>query len=320
MDSNDKDFPGRNKKVGLLGVPVGFGAGKKGSELGTTAIRLANIRGNSLIEHIRELGYSVTDHGDVEVIKPDYFAEAGENPKYLQEMIATSKNSAAAVQKILQAEEIPVILGGDHSIAIGTFSGISSFFRDQTEEIGLIWFDAHADINTPATSPSGNIHGMPFATILGLGNTELVNLEGFAPKINPRFCAHVGARDLDLGEKREIREIGMREHFFTMSDIDRRGMLACVEDAIKIATQAPGGYAVTFDVDIIDPRFAPGSGTLVRGGITYREAHLALEVIAERGGMRSFEIVEVNPMLDEHNITVELAGELILSALGKTIL
>jgi arginase len=320
MSFSEEYFPGNNKKIGLLGVPLGYGAGKKGSELGTTAIRLASIRGNYLIEHIRELGYEVTDYGDVEVVKPNYVAEAGENPKYLQEMIATSQNSAAAVKKVLQAGGIPVILGGDHSIAIGTFSGISSYFHGQNEEIGLIWFDAHADINTPETSPSGNIHGMPFATILGFGNEELVNLEGFAPKLNRKFCAHVGARDLDLGEKRDIHKLGMRDNFFTMSDIDRRGMPACVEDAIKIASQAPGGFAVTFDVDIIDPRFAPGSGTLVRGGITYREAHLALEIIAERGGMRSFEIVEVNPMLDEHNITVELAGELILSALGKTIL
>jgi len=320
MSFNETYFPGNNKKVGLLGVPLGFGAGKKGSELGVTAMRLANIRGNHLEGNIRELGYEVTDYGDVEIINPKYTAEAGDNPKYLPEMLASSRNSASAVKKILQAGEIPVILGGDHSVAIGTFSGVSSYFHEQNEEIGLIWFDAHADINTPETSPSGNIHGMPLATILGLGNDELVNLEGFKPKLNSKYCAHVGARDLDLGEKREVIELGLRDNFFTMSDIDRRGMLACVEDAIRIASQAPGGYAVTFDVDIIDPRFAPGSGTLVRGGITYREAHLALEVIAERGGMRSFEIVEVNPMLDEHNITVELAGELILSALGKTIL
>jgi len=320
MSFLEEYFPGRDKKVGIIGVPLGFGAGRMGSELGATAIRFSFIRGSHLTEHIKGLGYDVTDYGDVEVVKPNYIAIEGEKPKYLQSMIASSKNSAAAVKKILQAGEIPVILGGDHSIAIGTFSGISSFFREQNEDIGLIWFDAHADINTPETSPSGNIHGMPFATILGLGNEELVNLEGFAPKLNPKFCAHVGARDLDLGEKSEIRRLGLRDNFFTMSDIDRRGMLACVEDAVKIASQASGGYAVTFDVDIIDPRFAPGSGTLVRGGVTYREAHLALEVIAERGGMRSFEIVEVNPMLDEHNITVELAGELILSALGKTIL
>jgi arginase len=320
MDFVATDFPGRDKKVGLLGVPIGFGAGKKGSELGATAIRLAHIRGGSLVSHIAELGYAVDDFGDVEVARPNYVADAAENPKYLREMVETSRRSAAEVKKILASGAMPVILGGDHSIAIGTFSGISSYFHERDEEVGLIWFDAHADINTPETSQSGNIHGMPLAAILGLGNLELVNLEGFAPKINPKYCAHVGARDLDLGEKQRIRQLVMRQNFFTMSDIDRRGMVACVEDAVKIASQAPAGYAVTFDVDIIDPRFAPGSGTLVRGGVTYREAHLALEVIAERGGMRSFEIVEVNPMLDEHNITVELAGELILSALGKTIL
>jgi arginase len=205
-------------------------------------------------------------------------------------------------------------------MAIGTFSGISSFFHDRDEEIGLIWFDAHADINTPETSPSGNVHGMPLAVLLGKGNPQLVDLLGFAPKLNSKYIAHVGARDLDLGEKKGVLEMGLRDQFFTMSDIDRRGMTACVEAALEIASKAPGGFAVTFDVDCIDPRFAPGSGTLVRGGITYREAHLALEIIADRGGMRAFEIVEVNPMLDERNITVELAGELILSALGKTIL
>jgi arginase len=161
---------------------------------------------------------------------------------------------------------------------------------------------------------------MPLATLLGNGNAELTDLCGYAPKLDPRFLAHIGARDIDAGERSTIEKLGLRDNFFTMSDIDKRGMAACVKDAIDIASQAPGGYAVTFDVDMIDPRFAPGSGTLVRGGTTYREAHLALEMIAERGGMRSFEIVEVNPLLDKSNITVELACELILSALGKTIL
>lgn len=307
-------------KVGIIGVPLGYGAGQKGSELGVTALRLSDIHGNLLTEHIKELGYEVKDYGDVEIVKPSYVADAKENPKYLKEMLASCENISVSLKQILEDGAFPVILGGDHSIAIGTFSAISSFYKTQEKEIGLIWFDAHADINTHETSPSGNIHGMPLAAILGFGEPSLVNLEGFAPKLNPKFCAHVGARDLDAGEQRRIRGLDMRDNFFTMSDIDRRGMLACVEDAIKIASQAPGGYAVTFDIDMIDPRFAPGSGTLVRGGTTYREAHLALEVIAEHGGMRSFEIVEVNPMLDESNITVELAGELILSALGKTIL
>lgn len=312
--------PGQGKKIGLLGVPLGYGAGQIGSELGVEAMRRSRIRGDFLANHIRSMGYHVCDFGNVEIVRPGRNAPAEENPKYLSEMLASCENISSSVKEILAGEAIPLILGGDHSIAIGTFSAISSHFRDKGEEIGLIWFDAHADINTPETSSSGNIHGMPLAVLLGEGSEELVNLEGFAPKLNPKYFAHIGARDLDAGERRRVHELGLRDNFFTMCDIDRRGMLACVEDAIDIASKAPGGYAVTFDVDMIDPRFAPGSGTLVRGGATYREAHLALEVIAAHGGLRSFEIVEVNPMLDQSNITVELGCELVLSALGKTIL
>ena len=314
------EAPGFGKKVGLLGVPLGFGAGKKGSELGVEAMRLANLRGESLVERIGELGYEVIDHGNAEIVRPTSPAAATENPKYLTEMLKSAGNIASSVKTILDSGTLPVILGGDHSIAIATFSAIAAHHREKGNEVGLIWFDAHADINTPETSSTGNIHGMPLAVLLGQGDQSLVNFGGFAPKLRPQYCAHVGARDLEDGEKRRVHELGLREHFFTMSDIDKRGMLACVEEAIGIASQAPGGYAVTFDVDMIDPVFAPGSGTLVRGGATYRESHLALEVIAEHGGMRSFEIVEVNPMLDQSNITVELACELILSALGKTIL
>ena len=314
------DFPGKNKKVGILCVPLGFGAETIGSELGASALRLSQIRGKLLIEHIRDLGYDVKDYGDVKCVKPDYAAQLCAPPKYLKEIVASCNNMANSVKEILREGTVPVILGGDHSIAIGTFSGISSFFHEQKQEIGLLWFDAHGDINTHETSLSGNVHGMPLAALLGHSETQLVDLEGFSPKLNPKYCAHVGARDLDLAEKLRIRELGMRDNFFTMNDIDRRGMLSCVQDALEIVSKAPSGFAVTFDVDVIDPRFAPGSGTLVRGGITYREAHLALEIMAEHSGMRSFEIVEVNPMLDQSNITVELAGELILSALGKTIL
>lgn len=313
-------LPGTGKLVSIIGVPLGFGAGKQGSELGVEAMRMALIRDKTLIEHIADLGYDSTDAGDVEIPKPTQSAAPGENPKYLREMVEACGNMAASVKSILANGAIPVILGGDHSIAIGTESAIASHFRARGEDIGLIWFDAHADINTPATSSSGNIHGMPLAALLGYGNEELVGFEGFSPKIKKEFIAHVGARDLDAGERSVIHELGIRDQFFTMSDIDKRGMMACVEDAIRIASRASGGYAVTFDVDMIDPRFAPGSGTLVRGGATYREAHLALEIIAEHGGMRSFEIVEVNPLLDQSNITVELACELILSTLGKTIL
>lgn len=306
------------KKIGILGVPLGFGAGAVGSELGVNAMRLTRFRGMTLEEHIRT-GFPVTDHGDAWIVQPQT-SDEGKNPKHLAEMLASSNNIIEKLGAILAADEMPIILGGDHAIAIPTFSAISSHYRDKGDEIGLIWFDAHADINTPDTSPSGNIHGMPLATILGHGNDELTQLCGFSPKLNKEYFAHVGARDVDPGERKMIESLGLRDQFFTMSDIDRRGMAACVEQAVDIASRAPGGYAVTFDVDMIDPRFAPGSGTLVRGGTTYREAHLALEIIAARGGMRSFEIVEVNPLLDQSNITVELACELILSALGKTIL
>lgn len=314
------DTPGKGKKVSLIGAPLGFGAGKPGSELGVEAIRLASISGKRLIDMISDLGYEAEDLGNVDIVKPSAPAADSDNPKYLKETAQSCTNIARAVEDVLSKGSMPVILGGDHAIAMGSVSGISSFFREQKETFGLIWFDAHADINTPETSSSGNVHGMPLAALLGYGSDELTGIAGFSPKLDKKYFAHVGARDLDQGEKSKIRELGLRNNFFTMSDIDKRGMLDCVKDAIAIASQASGGYAVTFDVDMIDPRFAPGSGTLVRGGTTYREAHLALEVIAEHGGMRSFEIVEVNPMLDQSNITVELAGELILSALGKTIL
>ncbi|CAN5390001.1 arginase [soil metagenome] len=308
-----------SRKAAILGIPLGFGAGQTGSELGVNAMRLTRFRGSSLAEHIRTLGYEVHDHGDVRIDQPDAGSNGG-NPRHLKEMLAASSGIIDALAGILNAGEIPIILGGDHAIAIPTFSAIANYYKQQGSEIGLIWFDAHADINTPETSPSGNIHGMPLATILGHGNADLVNLCGYAPKLNPKYFAHVGARDVDPGERSQIEKLGLRDRFFTMSDVDKRGMAACVEDAVAIASQAPGGYAVTFDIDMIDPRFAPGSGTLVRGGTTYREAHLALEIIAAHGGIRSFEIVEVNPLLDQSNITVELACELILSALGKTIL
>jgi arginase len=211
-----------------------------------------------------------------------------------------------------------LILGGDHSIAIGSFAGAASYYKKQNETLGLIWFDAHADMNTPDSTPSGNIHGMPLAVLLGYGTPELTNVAGFAPKLDPRLCAHVGARDIDPGERDLIKQLGMR--FFTMREIDERGMNNVMDDAIRIASGGSGGYAVTFDVDALDPGDAPGSGTLVRGGLTYREAHLGMEKIAEAGGMRSLEIVEINTALDVNNKTAELGVELILSALGKTIL
>lgn len=311
---------GKKQTVGIVGVPLGFGAGQVGSELGVNAMRLSRIRGRRLIEHIQELGYSVTDRGDVEIVRPLEPAHSDDNPKYLGEVVRSTKNIFDSISSMISNGELPVILGGDHTIAIGTFSAISAAARGNGDDVGLIWFDAHADINTPESTTTGNIHGMPLAVLLGQGPDELVNVGGFSPKLNPKYLAHVGARDLDLGERSRVLGMSLRENFFTMSDIDKRGMHECMKEALSIVSQAPGGFAVTFDIDSIDPTFAPGSGTLVRGGLTYRESHLALEMIAAHGSMRSFEIVEVNPMLDQSNITVELACELILSALGKTIL
>lgn len=307
------------KTIGLLGVPLGFGAGTLGSDLGVEAMRISAVRGMTLADHILALGYGFKDHGNAAIVRPD--GTSVENGiRHYDAVLRSFHNIAAAIDSVLQEGHLPVILGGDHSIAIATFSAISNFCRERGDEVGLIWFDAHADINTPATSPSGNIHGMPLAALLGLGDVEIAGLGGSRPKLDPNYFAHIGARDVDSGERQIVHDLGLREQFFTMSDIDSRGMAACVADAISIASKAPGGFAVTFDIDMIDPRFAPGSGTLVRGGTTYREAHLALEMIAENGGMISFEMVEVNPLLDQNNITVELAVELILSALGKTIL
>lgn len=314
----DRDFPGLGKKLGILGVPLGFGAGKRGSSLGTRTVRQARLQGKILMEHLAELGYEVEDWNDLDIPRPLIQPEPNANPRYLPEMLESTDKIVPAVKEILTRSQIPIILGGDHSIALATFSAISSYYRAQNQDIGLIWFDAHADMNTPETSPTGNLHGMPLANLFGYGLPELVNLEGFAPKINTNYFAHIGARDLDLGEKRLIRDLGVK--FWTMHEIDRFGMYACVEQAIEVASNASGGFAVTFDVDILDPVDAPGSGTLVRGGVSYREAHLALERIAETGKMRSFEIVEINPTLDTHNRTSELAVELILSAFGKRIL
>jgi len=222
------------------------------------------------------------------------------------------------VEKIVEAGELPITIGGDHSIAIGSLAGVSSAFRKRNETLGLIYLDAHADMNTEETTPSGNIHGMPLAVLLGFGAPELVSIGGHGPKFDVRACAHIGARDVDPGERELIKKLGFR--FFTMREIDERGLNSCMNEAIAIAEKGSAGFAVTFDVDVLDPGDAPGSGTLVRGGFSYREAHLAMEKIAESGKMRSLEVVEINTALDINNRTAQLGVELILSALGKTIL
>ncbi|MDX6693659.1 MAG: arginase [Blastocatellia bacterium] len=307
------DRPGVGRRVSILGVPLGFGSSLAGVDIGPAALRVARLN-----QRIAQLGYEVRDLGDMRITRPESLIESTEKPKYLREISRACEDLATEVYNVLRAGEIPLTLGGDHSIAIGSIAGVSSFYRERDEQVGLIWFDAHADMNTPETSPSGNIHGMPLATLLGHGAQELTGIAGFAPKLDPKFCAHIGARELDQGERELIRQLGIR--FFTMREIDERGIAACMDDAIAIAARAPAGYCVTFDIDALDPGDAPGSGTLVRGGMTYRESHLAMEKIAEAGGMRSLEVVEINTALDINNRTAELGVELILSALGKIIL
>lgn len=300
------------KGVGIVGVPLAYGASMAGVELGPAALRVAR-----LTRRIVQLGYQVRDLGDLHV-EESQTPEPGDKLKHLREISVACKDLAEKVAGVLNAGELPLVLGGDHSIAIGSISGFASYCRQRDEKPGLIWFDAHADMNTPETTPSGNIHGMPLAVLLGYGTPELTNIAGFAPKLDPTLCVHVGARDIDRDERELVGKLGIR--FMTMREIDERGMSACMDEAIQVAAQASGGYAVTFDVDALDPGDAPGSGTLVRGGLTYREAHLAMEKIAEAGGMRSLEVVEINTALDINNKTAELGVELILSALGKTIL
>ncbi len=301
------------KSVSILGVPLGYGASMAGVDIGPAALRVARLN-----QRISRLGYTVQDLGDMRLERPQPSALLNEKLKYGREISNACEELAREVEAILEAGHLPLVLGGDHSIAIGSFGGAMSYYKQREETLGLIWFDAHADMNTPETTPSGNIHGMPLAALLGYGAPELTNVAGFSPKLDPKLCAHVGARDIDPGERELVNQLGMR--FFTMREIDERGMSACMDEALAIASRGSAGYTVTFDVNALDPGDAPGSGTLVRGGLTYREAHLAMEKIAEAGGMRMLEIVEINTALDVNNKTAELGVELILSALGKTIL
>jgi arginase len=222
------------------------------------------------------------------------------------------------VGQTMARNSFPLVLGGDHSVAVGTVSGVSQFFREQQQKIGLIWLDAHADMNTPESSPSGNVHGMPLACIAGMGPPELCDLFGYRPKVDPRNIVIVGLRDVDQMEKPHVRESGVRA--FTMRHIDERGLRSVMEEAIALATDGTAGYHLSVDMDFVDPAYAPGVGTPVRGGATYREAHLALEMICDSGRMVSMEVVEVNPVIDEVNRTAEFAVELVLSGLGKRIL
>jgi len=303
----------RHSHITIIGVPLDLGAGRRGVDMGPSAVRVANLNAR-----LSEIGFEVEDLGNVPVAQPESHPEGQPHAKYLPQITQTCTHLAELVEKQMSAGKCPLILGGDHSLAVGTVSGVSKHLRDRGEKLGMIWIDAHTDMNTPATSPSGNVHGMPLACCIGLGPKELTDIFGFSPKVAPENVALVGIRSVDDDERDNVQESGV--HAFTMRDIDERGMRSVIEESIRIAGSGTAGFHVSLDMDAVDPREAPGVGTPVRGGITYREAHLAMETMCDSGRMTSMEVVEVNPVIDEVNRTAALAVELVMSAMGKRIL
>ncbi len=304
----------KHERIAIVGAPLDLGQGRRGVDMGPSAVRVAGLG-----DRLRSLGYRVHDRGNIPVAQAEALANPGPSEaRFLNEIAKACLDLANLVDESLAHRELPVVLGGDHSIAAGTVSGVSNFYRRQNKKIGLLWIDAHADMNTPGTSPSGNVHGMPLACCAGVGPEALVNLFGYAPKVDPRNIVLVGIRDVDQLERDHVRGIGVRA--FTMRDLDERGMRSVMDEAMAIASDGTAGFHLSLDMDFVDPEHAPGVGTPVRGGATYREAHLAMELICDSGRMLSMETVEVNPVLDHLNRTAELAVELILSALGKKIL
>jgi len=301
------------QKVRIIGVPMDLGQSRRGVDMGPSALRVAGLQAR-----LKQLGHQVEDIGNIPVKQPEEMPVGEKRAKYMAEIAETCKDLAEIVQKCLEEDFVPLVLGGDHSIAAGAVSGVAAHFRKQKKQIGYIWLDAHGDMNTPESSPSGNVHGMPLAAVMGYGAPELVDLLGFKPKVEPQNIVLVGVRDLDLQERRLVKKSGVR--VFTMRDIDERGMREVMADALKYATDDTDGISVSLDMDFVDPSDAPGVGTPVRGGVTYREAHLAMEMIADSDAMASMEVVEINPVIDEHNRTALLGVELILSGLGQKIL
>lgn len=303
----------RRSRIAIIGAPMDLGAGRRGVDMGPSALRVANLN-----EKVASLGYTVEDLGNIHVVQAESVEEGPTTARYLGEIAATCTRLAAMVEAALDQHKFPLVLGGDHSIAVGTVSGLSHHFRRQQQRIGLVWIDAHADMNTPDSSPSGNVHGMPLACCIGMGPPELTNVFDYAPKVDPRNVAVIGLRSVDTDERRNVQQAGV--HAYTMRDIDERGLRAVMQEALEVANDGTAGFHLSFDMDSVEPSEAPGVGTPVKGGMTYREAHLAMESICDCDSMLGLEIVEVNPVIDEANRTAVLAVELIMSALGKRIL
>lgn len=298
-----------NKPVSVIGVPLDLGQSRRGVDMGPSAIRYANMQ-----ERITKLGYEVADQGNVHVPTPESHRVANQKLKYLPEIVKVSNEVATLVTKEIKNGRFPIILGGDHSISIGSLAGVANAIP----RLGVIWFDAHGDMNTEETTPSGNIHGMPLAVSLGLGYPDLVKVAGFQPKVKAENVVLVGARAIDQEERKLIKQAGIT--VFSMYEIDKMGMSAVMEEAIRIASKDVDGVHLSLDLDAFDPRETPGVGTPVLGGVTYREGHLAMEMLAASNVLTSVDIVEVNPILDVENRTARVAVDMICSLLGETVM
>jgi arginase len=301
------------KPVHLIGAPLDLGGGRRGVDMGPSALRIAGLG-----ERIAALGRATVDQGNVTAPIRELAREGDAHKKYIDEIAAVCRRVHAMTRASLDAGALPVVLGGDHSIAAGSVAASAEAVRATTgAPLGVIWVDAHGDMNTPQTSESGNVHGMPLAALLGQPPEELSAI-GTPPSLRPEHTVLVGIRNLDDREKDQIRAAGV--HVFTMKDVDRDGIARVAERAIALASQGTGGLHVSFDLDVCDPSVAPGVGTPVRGGLDYREAHMLMELVADSQRLVALDLVEVNPTLDVRNTTAEFAVELALSALGKRII
>jgi arginase len=297
--------------IHILGVPMDLGAGRRGVDMGPSAIRIAGVA-----ERLQLLGHTVVDEGDIPTKIPEQQKVKNPKLKYLPEIVRACTLLSLKVEKILESNNFPVVLGGDHSIAIGTISGVSNYCKKHNKKLGVIWIDAHGDMNTDETTPSGNIHGMPLATSIGLGAIELTSVGGDFKKVDPKNVVMIATRDLDQGEKLAIKKNNL--NIFTMEDIDKHGMAVIMTRALRKLKECEFIH-VSFDLDAMDPKECPGVGTPVKGGLDYREAHLIMETLFENNRMNSLEVVEANPILDNRNQSAEFAVELMQSGFGKKI-
>jgi arginase len=301
------------QSVHLIGVPLDLGGNRRGVDMGPSAFRIAGIR-----EQLAGLGLDVTELGDIATPIPETKGPGDERQRYIAEIAHVCQALSETARASLEGGALPIVLGGDHSAAAGSAAAAAAYQRARGRKLGLVWVDAHADMNTPGTSLSGNVHGMPLAALLGPEPAALAGLAGFTPAVLPEHVVLVGIRNLDDREKEIVK--AARVHTFTMKDIDRLGIAEVIERALDLAGRGTGGIHVSFDLDVCDPTIAPGVGTPVKGGLDYREAHMVMELVNDSGRLTSLDLVEVNPTLDIRNVTAELGVELALSALGKEIL